>query len=121
MIKKITCIECPIGCTLSVDVENCRVIKVRGTKCPKGEDYAVIEIENPVRILTTTVLAAGLSVKMVPVRTDRPIPKGDIFKAMDEIKKIRIDRPVSAGDIIVKNFLGLGVNLIATREVGGHI
>jgi len=117
MLKKLTCIECPTGCTLSVDVENCRVVKVSGNECPKGEKYAIAEIENPVRILTSAVLAEGLAAKMVPVRTNQPIPKSDILKAMNEIKKIKIYKPVYVGDIIIENFLQPGINLIATREV----
>ncbi len=114
--KKLTCIECPIGCRLIVDVENSKVIKVTGNECPKGEVYAVSEIENPVRILTSAVLCQGLSLKMVSVRTDKPIPKSRIFEAMKEIKRIRVNKPLSAGDIIVKNFMGLEVTLIATRK-----
>lgn len=117
MVKKLTCIECPKSCALSVDVEDCRVIKVSGQKCPKGEPYAASEIENPVRILTSTVLTVNLSLKMAPVRTDKPIPKSMVSDAMAEIKKLKIKGPLRVGDVIVNNFLGLGVNLIATREV----
>ena len=116
MIKKITCIECPIGCRLTVDAENSKAIKVTGNECPKGEVYAVSEIENPVRILTSAVLCRGLSLKMISVRTDKPIPKSRIFEAMKEIKRIRVNKPLSAGDIIVKRFMGSEVNLIVTRE-----
>jgi CxxC motif-containing protein len=115
-MKKITCIECPKGCVLSVDTENCRVVKVSGSECPKGDTYAVSEIENPMRILTSTVSAEGLSLKMVPVRTDKPIPKAMILPAMGEIRKMRLKRHVKPGDIIAPNFLGLNTNLIATRE-----
>lgn len=116
MNKKITCIECPVGCALSVDVKNCKVVKVNGGKCPKAEKYAISEIENPVRILTSTVLTKGLSLKMVPVRSDRPLPKRDILRAAEEIKKIRVNKPTHVGEIIVKNFLNPGINLIATRD-----
>ena len=115
MKKKITCIECPKGCLLSVDIENRRVVEVGGAECPKGEKYAVSEIENPLRILTSTVLSEGLSLRMIPVRTDRPMPKPDILRGAEEIRKIRIGGPVNAGDVIVKDFLGLDVNLVATR------
>ena len=117
-VRKLTCIECPKGCRLTVDVENGKVIKAAGSECPKGENYAIFEIENPSRILTSTVLGPGLSLKMIPVRTDNPIPKSRIFEAMKEIKKIKVKRPLNAGDIIVKDFLSLGVNLIATRKTG---
>ena len=117
MIKKLTCIECPKSCTLSVDIENCRVIKVSGNECPKGEKYAVSEIENPTRVLTSVVLAEGLPIKMVPVRTDKPIPKTKMSAAMEEIKKIKVRAPVKVGDVIIDDLLGLEVKVIATRTV----
>ena len=116
MIKKLTCIECPVGCALSVDIETCRVVKVSGNKCPRGEKYAVCETENPVRFLTSVVLAQGLDLKMVPVRTDKPVPRGKLKEAMVEIKKMRITEGVRAGEVVAANFMGLGVNLVATRE-----
>ena len=116
MIKEMTCIECPVGCSLAVEYEGCKVTKVSGNKCPKAEPYAAAEIENPERFLTSVVLCEGLGLKMLSVRTDEPIPKKKISDAMAEIKKIRLRIPVQAGDIIAANFLGLGVNLIATRE-----
>ncbi|MFC1576196.1 DUF1667 domain-containing protein [Candidatus Omnitrophota bacterium] len=118
MIKKLTCIECPLGCSLQVDIENCKVVKVEGNKCPKGEAYATQEVENPMRILTATVVAKGLELKVIPVRTDAPIPKSKMTEAMAEIGKARVARPVSMGEPIVKDFLNLNVNLVATRAVG---
>ena len=118
MNKKITCIECPVGCSLSVDVENCKVVKIDGAKCDKGEKYAIAEIENPVRILTSVVLAEGLSVKMVPVRTTKPMPKAKIPEAMDVIRKMKLTRPVKVGDVVAGDFLGLGIDLVATRDAG---
>lgn len=117
MIRKLTCIECPVGCLLSASIKDSRVVNVSGHKCPKGEEYAQSEIENPVRILTSTVMTKNVSVRFLPVRTDRPIPKARIFDAMAKIQKICIRKPVKTGDIIAKNFLNLGVNLIATREI----
>ena len=116
MVKRMICIECPKGCALSVDIENCKVAKVEGAKCPKGREYAVTEAESPMRILTATALAKGLSLKLVPVRTDRPIPKKDLSRAVEEIRKMRITSPVKSGDAVDKDFLGLGVKLTATRE-----
>ena len=117
MIKELTCIECPISCSLMVDIENCRIVKVNGNQCPRGHDYAIAEIENPLRILTGVVLTKGLAIKMVPVRTDKPIPKARILEAAAEIKKLKVINPLGIGDIIVSNFMGLAVNLIATRDV----
>ncbi|MFA6169647.1 MAG: DUF1667 domain-containing protein [Candidatus Margulisiibacteriota bacterium] len=112
---RMTCIECPVGCQLEVDVEGGYVVKITGNKCEKGPLYAKQEVENPARILATTVLAKGLDLKMVPVRTSRPIPKAKLLAAMAEVKKIKLDHPVKVGDVIVKSFLG-EADLIATRE-----
>lgn len=117
MIKKMTCIECPKGCSLSIEVEGLRVVKVSGNECPRGEKYAIQEIGNPMRIVTSAVLTDGLELKMAPVRTDKPIPKARIMDAMDEVKRIRIKKPTKGGEVIVNNFLGLGVNLLATRDI----
>jgi CxxC motif-containing protein len=117
MLKKLTCIECPKGCALLVDIENSRAIKITGHQCPKGETYAVKEIECPVRIITSTVMTKGFDLKLLPVRTDKPIPKSSIFEAIKEIRKIIIQHPVKTGDVISQNFLNLNVNLLATRDL----
>jgi CxxC motif-containing protein len=115
MNKEIICIECPQGCVLSADIADGKLISASGNKCPKGLVYAQAEVENPQRIFTSTVLCLGLEFKMLPVRTNQPIPRAKVFEAGVEIKKIRVDRPVSVGEAVVKNFLNLGVDLIATR------
>ncbi len=114
-IKKITCIECPQGCSLTVEMGEGTVVRVTGNRCGKGESYAQEECVNPVRTLTSSVVAEGLSLRIVPVKTDKPIPKVRIFDAMNAIRGVKLSVPVDCGDIVVANFLDLGVNLIATR------
>jgi len=116
MTKNAICIECPKGCTLAIDIENCKVTSVRGAKCPKGVAYGLAEAENPVRLFTATVAAEGLNLKRIPVRTNKPIPKKDMLRAAEETGRIRIKEPLKAGDVIVENFLSLGIKLLATRE-----
>lgn len=115
MSTRLTCIECPTGCPLTVELESGRVVSVSGHRCPRGEAYARSEIEDPRRILTSTVLASGLALKMVPVRTDRPIPRNKIPEAMRAIRALKITEPVAAGALLADDFLGLGVGLIAAR------
>ncbi len=117
MKKTMICTECPAGCVLRADIENCRVIKVSGNKCPKGETYAQSEAENPKRVLTATVFCEGLALKFLPVRTDKPVPKSRLLDLMGEIKNISLRIPVRTGDIVKANILGLEVNLIAARSV----
>jgi len=119
MTRKIRCIECPKGCSLSVNIEDGKVVMVSGNECPKGKKHAISEVKNPVRILTSTVVSEGLALKMIPVRTDRPVPKTALQRAMEEIKRIRINQPVRVGTVIVENFLNLGINLLATRDCDG--
>ena len=116
MKKTFICIECPKGCGLHVEINEDQVLEISGNECPLGEKYALSESINPTRILTSTVLTEGMPLKMVPVKTDKPIPKGSIFKAIEEVKKARITRPLRVGDIVVENIADSGANLIATRE-----
>jgi CxxC motif-containing protein len=117
MIKKITCIECPKGCCLSAQVNEGTVIEVIGNACQKGELYARNEINDPKRILTTTVLGKGLSLSLIPVRTDKPISKAKITEVIAFLNKFCLEKPVNCGDILVDDVLGLGANIIATRSI----
>ena len=113
---RLTCIECPMGCGLEISMSDDRhIVEISGHGCPRGESYARSEIEDPVRYVTSTVPAVGLTVKAVPVRTDAPIPKDRIMDAMAQIRKLRIDRPFRCGEVLVEDFLHLGLNLIVTR------
>jgi CxxC motif-containing protein len=113
MKQELICIECPKGCPMGVDIENGKLLSVSGNKCPKGKEYAQSEIEDPRRILTSSVLCEGLDIRMLPVRTDQPIPKAQLMAAMEEIKKTRVRRAVKAGDKVGEI---LGVNIISTRN-----
>jgi len=97
--------------------ENGFVVSLTGNKCPKGLDYGKQEVEDPRRTLTTTVAAAGLSLKRIPVRTSRAIPKARLPEAMQAVRTLLITRPVCLGEVIAGNFLGLNVDLVATRSV----
>jgi len=116
MIKQLTCIECPKGCKITVDMDGDKITGITGFSCKKGEAYAREEIADPKRILTSSVLTKGLELKMVPVRTSKPIPKSELMEAMNEIKKIRLANPVNVGDVIQKDFIVPGVDLISARK-----
>ena len=36
MTKELICINCPMGCMLTAEVENGEVISVTGNTCPRG-------------------------------------------------------------------------------------
>ena len=57
--KKLTCICCPLGCSIEADMQGGSVVVVRGNGCPNGEKYAHTELTAPVRTLTSTVALAN--------------------------------------------------------------
>lgn len=118
MKRKMTCIECPQGCSLEIEADGSRVISVSGHKCKRGDRYARQEVEAPLRTLTTSVLTRGLELKMLPVRTSKPIPKDKLFEAMEAVKRITVTSPVKAGSVIATDLIGLGVDLVACRPLG---
>ena len=38
--KELTCICCPMGCALSVELEGSNVLTVKGNTCKRGDTYA---------------------------------------------------------------------------------
>ncbi len=118
MKRSMTCIECPKGCRLEIDADGARLISMSGHECSRGSLYARREIEAPVRTLTTSVLTRGLELKMLPVRTSKPIPKEKIYEAMAAVKSITVTTPVRAGAVVATDFLGLGADLVACRSLG---
>ncbi len=117
MIRVLTCISCPAGCTLRVELNKNGLIKVEGNCCPRGEAHAKEEITAPQRVLSTSVKVVGGDYPLVSVRTDRPIPKHLIPEALKQIRGLVLTAPVQIGQVLEANFLGTGANLIATRTV----
>ena len=117
--KKIICITCPQGCMITVkgDKETGTIESVEGYTCNRGKIYAENEFVHPLRILTSTVKVLNADAPSVPVRTRTAIPKELLFTGMAEIKKISLSGSVSCGDVIVSDFLGTGVDLIASGSV----
>ena len=68
MKRNLTCIVCPIGCTLEVELIDGKVVSVKGNTCPRGEKYAISECTNPERMVTTTIRCENG--KVLPVKTD---------------------------------------------------
>ena len=117
MGKKImTCVTCPVGCELTAEYEGKKLISVTGHTCKRGEKYASDEIENPRRILTSTVVVSGAKIKLMPVKTNKPIKKDKIFEAMEKINKIKITAPVKTGEVLYSDFTEDGINLVAGRD-----
>ena len=117
--KDIICITCHQGCIIKVsgDPAKGEIASCEGFKCPRGKKYAENEFIRPLRILTSSVKTEGANVPLVAVRTSAPIPKEMQMEAMEEVKKLTVTGKLVPGDVIVENFMGLGVNLVASGSI----
>ena len=116
-VRAITCIICPVGCKARVTIENGKILKIEDVECSRGEEYVGRELEAPVRDFFTTVRIKGASTPVLPVRSTQPIPKDKILNCVLELVNVVVDAPVEAGDVIFKKPLGLGVDIVATRDM----
>ncbi len=116
--RDFTCIVCPLGCRISVLIENDgNITQVKGNGCKRGASYAESECVNPLRTLTSTARVIGSQFPLIPVKSDRPISKALVRDCMKEINQIRVHPPINAGDVLVKNILNTGADIVATGSV----
>ena len=114
-MRELICINCPLGCHLSVDDKDVANIKVAGNTCPRGVTYAVNEVTSPKRMVTSSVPVLGSNVQRVSVKTSEPIPKNKIFDCLSEIRKLCVKAPVKIGDVLLSNVCDSGADIVATR------
>ena len=114
MIKKLTCIECPIGCEVTVTLEGDKVVDVKGNSCPRGKAYAEAEVVCPKRVVTSTVRADNGEI--IPVKTDRPVRKDAIFEVMAKINATVCKMPVKLGDVLMENICD-DANLVVSANI----
>ena len=115
MIRELTCIVCPKGCQLKVELDGKKVVKVEGYTCKRGLAYAESECVAPMRTLTTTAPVEGGGV--VPVKTNKPVPKELLFECMAEVNKAYVPADAKLGDVVIENILGTGADVVTTRNV----
>ena len=114
--KDLTCIVCPVGCVMHVTMDG-DVIEVTGNSCKRGYTYAVNEMTNPKRMVTSSIAVVGGDMPLVSIKTREAIPKEKIDATLIEIKKTKIKAPIKIGDVLIKNVAGTNVDIIATRNV----
>jgi CxxC motif-containing protein len=115
--RNLTCINCPMGCSLTVTLENGEVTSVTGNTCKRGEIYGKKEVTNPTRIVTSSVRVKNGDIPMVSCKTENDIPKGKIFEITKAITNLEVEAPVSIGDVILENVCDTGVNIVATKNI----
>ena len=113
---ELTCICCPVGCNVVLEVEGDQILSLSGNSCKRGDEYARQECIAPVRVITASVPVKGGKLRRVSVKTAAPVPKGKMFEVMDVIRTLSAEAPVAIGDVLCENIAGTGVKLVATRD-----
>lgn len=117
MDRIITCINCPVGCRMTVQLsESGSFLSVSGNTCPRGAKYAEQECVAPLRTITAVIPVPGSSVPL-SVRTTKPVPKEKIAEIMHFLSGVAVCKPVVMGEIVVRDILGTGSDIIATRSL----
>jgi len=113
---KIICVACPKGCRLRINRQG-ETIVVSEQSCKRGEQYAVQEMTDPRRMVASTVRIQSNSHSLLPVYTSAPIPKGKIQPLLMELRKINLRAPVKMGQVVLKDALGTGIDVFASRDI----
>lgn len=115
-----TCICCPLGCELTVMLEQQSgglvVRGVVGYTCRRGKTYAEQEAIHPERMVTVALPVVG---RLCPVsaKTQRPIPKNRMMAALEELRAVEVRPPVREGQVLVCDLCGTGVDVVATKSI----
>lgn len=112
-----TCIKCPLSCQVELIEDTGTVLEIKGCTCNQGEQYALDEFSNPLRMLTTTIRVTEGILPVVPVRSRAPLPKSLIPDCVSVLSTTEIEAPVMCGQIICCNILDTGVDIIASRDL----
>jgi CxxC motif-containing protein len=124
-MKELLCIVCPNGCRLEVEevagvqetLSPAKSYRVTGNRCKRGVEFAITELTNPTRSITTTVRTDFPGVPVLPVRSSTEIPKARIRELIQFLGEIRITELRGIGEIVVHWPLGLKTDIIATSNI----
>lgn len=108
--KSTTCILCPNGCQLEW-----RDGEAAGNRCPRGAEFARQEQMEPKRSLTTVLLTE--SGQLLPVRTDRPIPKSMIGDVLAFCKRQTVPSDCHVGDVLFANVMDSGADIVTCADM----
>jgi len=112
MERVLTCITCPLGCSLHITIEGQEVVAVSGNQCPRGAVYAEMECTDPRRTVTTTMRCCDGAV--ISVKTSDAIPKKHVKACVTCINSAVAKIPVRIGDVVLHDIFGCDV--IATQN-----
>ena len=118
----LTCIICPMGCSMEVEVETSadgkkKVLSVKDNGCKRGEQYAAKELINPTRTLTTTIKVEGGQLPLVPVKTAGEVPKASLLQCMEVVRRASCKAPIKRGDVLIYDIIGTVVYVVACADI----
>ena len=92
--RVMNCIMCPMGCEMTVTIEDGKVVDVKGNTCPRGAKYAHDEVTAPKRMLTTTVRVEGGMLPLLPVVSETVLPKEKVLDCAAYLRGVTVKAPV---------------------------
>jgi len=113
----IICVACPKGCSLQVRHQGKDVVEVIGAGCRRGKDYAICELQDPRRMVASTVKVKGGLHPLVPVYTSQGFPKPLIPNLAKKLREIEVQAPVKINQVVLQDALGTGIDIIASRDM----
>lgn len=126
-MRSLTCIVCPMGCSLSVEegppgADGSAALIIKGNNCSRGEVYAQEEIRAPKRVVTATCAIADSAAspwapRRVPVKTLLPCPKERIKELLGDMYGLRLRLPIKAGEPVIADWRGTGIAVVAVRTI----
>jgi len=112
------CIGCPLGCRLEVEEDEAhQIVEVRGYDCKRGQEYAKQEHADPRRMVTTSINVHNGLWARLPVKTTQPVPKNSVLAVNRVIQSLTLTAPVKLGEVLLRDVLGTGADVVATRDM----
>jgi CxxC motif-containing protein len=93
------------------------VIEVIGAGCQRGKDYAICELQDPRRMVASTVKVSGGLHPLVPVYTHQGFPKPLIPQLAQKLREVEVPAPVKINQVVLEDALGTGIDIIASRDM----
>ena len=112
---ELVCIACPLACRLTVSTSAEGAIAVSGNRCPRGEAYGREEVLAPRRIVTAVVPTSSAQFPCAPVRTDAPVPRGEVKALLKMIYGMTVTLPVRRGQVLIED--AKGARVVFTRTL----
>ena len=109
---RFTCIVCPLGCAIEVDLDDGKVVEVKGHTCPRGEEWAIQEVTDPKRIIMSVVPVEDGILPTVSVKTVEAVPKEKNPELMKFLSGLRLRAPLKIGDVVAE---WDGIKIVVTR------